>query len=198
MAENCIFTEQEIETESLEEQGMIINPKEVWEWAFSDFLTNSLRGVLAEYIVAKALNCPASSRVEWDAYDLKTEDGLRVEVKSSGYLQTWAQKRPSVIMFGIGKKLGWDASANTSASVPLRSADIYVFSIFTETRKELANPLDVSQWAFLLASSRFLDQHFKNQKTVTLSVLEKAGLKRHLFADLKEAFEEIRRLETFK
>jgi hypothetical protein len=66
-----------------------IEPLEFWKWAFSDFLSNALRGVLAEFIVAKAMDCTDVQRTEWDAYDVITSDGIKIEVKSSAYLQSW-------------------------------------------------------------------------------------------------------------
>lgn len=41
-----------------------------WKWGFSDLLSNSLRGIFAEFLVGNALDCLNESRVEWDAYDL--------------------------------------------------------------------------------------------------------------------------------
>ncbi len=41
-----------------------------------DFMSNALRGVLAEYIVACAADCTHCSRTEWNAYDL---DKVRTE-----------------------------------------------------------------------------------------------------------------------
>jgi len=72
-----------------------------WRWSSSDLVGNALRGVLAEYIVACALTLPDSARVEWDAFDLKTPQGLTLEVKSAAYLQSWQQKASSQITFGI-------------------------------------------------------------------------------------------------
>ena len=60
-----------------------LNKQEFWEWAYDDLLTNTTRGVLAEYIVATALGVADTKRREWDQYDLKTADGDGVEVKSS-------------------------------------------------------------------------------------------------------------------
>jgi hypothetical protein len=69
-----------------------------WRWAFSDVLNNAQRGVLAEYIVASALGCSHGVRTQWDAYDLKTPTGVRVEVKSVAYLQSWGQEGFSKIV----------------------------------------------------------------------------------------------------
>ena len=163
-----------------------VNPEEFWRWAFSDFLSNALRGVLAEYIVAQALGGSVSPRVEWDAYDLKSESGLKIEVKSSAYLQSWAQQKPSAIRFDIGLKRGWDAETNVSAAEPGRSADVYVFCIFAEQNRAQANPLRLEQWFFLVCPTAVLNQRFPHQKSVALSALEALPLSRLSFTELAE------------
>jgi hypothetical protein len=63
-----------------------------WRWAFSDLTSNALRGVLAEYLVARALGADRGARTEWDACDVCAPDGTRIEVKSAAYLQSWSQR----------------------------------------------------------------------------------------------------------
>lgn len=66
-----------------------------WRWTFSDLRTNIVRGVLAEYPVALAVGDPSPLRQAWDDFDVTTPSGIRVEVKSSAYLQSWRQRRLS-------------------------------------------------------------------------------------------------------
>jgi hypothetical protein len=54
-----------------------------WQWSSSDLVNNVLRGRLAEYIVAQDLGVAGGTRTEWDAYDLQTKSGIKVEVKSA-------------------------------------------------------------------------------------------------------------------
>lgn len=173
--------------EGLSETPGVVIPAEFWAWAYSDFLSNALRGVLAEYIVAQALGGVAKPRTEWDAYDLRTDTGLKIEVKSSAYLQTWEQKRHSTIRFDIGMKKGWDAETNVNALERARAADVYVFCIFATRERAAANPLDLSQWFFLVCSTRRLGQQFGAQKTVGLAALESLGIERRTFEDLRAA-----------
>jgi len=63
-----------------------------WQWAYSDLMQNTERGVLAEYIVAVLLGVDDKLRVPWLAYDLKLPDGKTVEVKTMSRLQAWFQK----------------------------------------------------------------------------------------------------------
>ncbi len=172
----------------------MIEPQAFWKWAYSDFLSNSLRGVLAEYIVANAIGHIDKPRIEWDAYDLITENGLKIEVKSSAYLQSWQQKKLSPIRFDIANKLAWDEKNNEFAFQATRSADIYVFCVFTTTDKSHANPLDLSQWFFMLCPTSTLTQKFGNQKSVSLSNLEKHGLIRMSFSQLADLFTQSGRL----
>jgi hypothetical protein len=155
-----------------------ISASDFWQWAYSDFMSNALRGVLAEYIVATAAKCTHQQRTEWDAYDLHTEDGLKIEVKCAAYLQSWAQKSHSPIRFDIEPKRGWDAKTNLNAKESSRSADLYVFCVFAAKEKEAANPLDLSQWFCLVCPTSLLNEQFGSQKSVGLSSLEALGLER--------------------
>lgn len=64
----------------------------------NDLRVNNVRGYLAEFLVARALGLNEARKVEWDECDLRL-DGIKVEVKSSAYLQTWEQPRLSRISF---------------------------------------------------------------------------------------------------
>src|SRR5215208_5272042 len=71
-----------------------------WQWSASNLLSNATRGVVAEYIVARALDAsPEGVRDEWAAYDLRTKEDVKVEVKSAAFLQSWYQGRLSRISF---------------------------------------------------------------------------------------------------
>jgi len=164
-----------------------IDPQEFLKWAFSDFMSNALRGVLAEYIVAKALGSDPEPRIQWDAYDLTTPDGLTtIEVKSSGYLQSWDQEQDSVLRFDIARKQVWDEEKGKRSGKAVRFADIYVFCIFSATDRTSADPLDLKQWFFLACRTAFLNENFKDQKSIGLSPLEQHGLKHLTFEDLAE------------
>lgn len=161
-----------------------------WSWACSDLLGNAMRGVLAEYVVGLALGCvDGGTRLEWDAADLRTRQGLRVEVKSSAYLQSWQQSRLSTISFDIRPTAGWDAATNTYATERERQADVYVFCVFTPTDKTRADPLDLDRWDFYVMSTDQLDTAVGDQKTITLGSLRRHGPVKCSFADLPACVE---------
>src|SRR5688572_32352691 len=83
------------------EQPLDLTLLHYWQWAHSDLASNIGRGVLAEFIIAHALSLDQTVRDPWQAYDLQTPRGLTLEVKSAAYLQSWWQRGPSAIQFGI-------------------------------------------------------------------------------------------------
>lgn len=162
-----------------------------WRWAYSDLVGNAERGALAEYIVACALKIDHADRVSWDKYDLLTTEGIAVEVKTSGYLQTWEQKSLSKPVFGIQPTFGWDSKSNKYDSEQKRQSDIYVFCVHKHADQETVNPLDISQWDFYLMPTAILDKKFGAQKTVTLSALIKAGAELCEYHNIKNRISEL-------
>lgn len=157
-----------------------------WRWAYSDLIGNTERGALAEYIVACALDIASAERISWDKYDLITTDGITVEVKTSGYIQTWEQKDLSKPIFGIQPTYGWNSITNEYDIVQKRQADIYVFCLHNHTIQETANPLLIEQWDFYLMPTAKLNEHFGNRKTATLRALIKAGAELCEYEQLSE------------
>ena len=80
--------------------GLDATVVDFWRWAFSDLRDNTVRGVLAEFLVAAALGRTDVRRKGWDNFDVLSATGIRVEVKASGYLQSWAQAKHSSLNFG--------------------------------------------------------------------------------------------------
>jgi len=148
-----------------------LNKQEFLKWAYDDLLTNTPRGVLAEYIVAKALGIRDTTRLEWDMYDLDI-DGVGVEVKSAAYVQTWEQTKLSNISFGIRPAKGWNARTNVYATDTKRSADVYVFCLLEGEARERIDPLEVAQWTFYVLPTIELDRQVPEQKTIGLGRLK--------------------------
>ena len=150
-----------------------------------------MRGVLAEYIVASALRIATNPRREWDDYDLVMPDGVKLEIKSAAYLQTWKQSKPSTISFNIAPTKGWDASTNESSSEVKRRADIYVFCLLHHKEKPTLDPLDMDQWTFYLLPTSVLNAKKPNQKTISLSSLLKLNPVQASFGEIELAIKKI-------
>jgi hypothetical protein len=133
-----------------------------WAWAFSDLRQNSIRGHLAEYIVAQALGIGLEVRSAFEDHDLNLPELLvprskggrtaaRIQVKAAGYLQGWKQKALSTITFaGLRQRpfaLGRE-EAHTLAKHKLAKADVFVFAVQTAKLHEAYDAMDVDQWEF--------------------------------------------------
>lgn len=142
-----------------------------WQWMGSDLTNNTYRGMLAEYIVACDLGVHTGTRTEWDAFDLVTSEGIKVEVKSAAYVQSWFQKKHSYIKFKICSTIGWDAQTNTYGEQRKRQADVYVFCLLKHKEKATLNPLDLSQWDFFVLPTAVLNEKLPEKESIALSSL---------------------------
>lgn len=146
-----------------------------WSWAHSDLIGNAERGILAEYIISMALDVHHGTRTEWDSYDILSKDGIKIEVKSSGYIQTWVQKDYSNLNFGIRPTKEWNQEDNTYSEVIKRQSDIYVFCVHKHKDQNTINPLDLDQWDFYVLSTKVLNDNVAEQKSIGLSSILKLG-----------------------
>jgi len=155
-----------------------------WQWSASDIIGNAMRGILAEYIVTSAVGAADGSRTEWDAYDIETPEGIKVEVKSGAYIQSWEQKKYSSIQFGIRPTRGWDSDGNEYTNEIVRQADVYVFCLLRHKDQYTINPLDLEQWVFYVLPTKVLNESVGAQKSIALSSLEKLNPTMSKYNDL--------------
>lgn len=145
-----------------------------WQWAYSDIVENTNRGVLAEFIVSKALGSTARVRINWTSYDVVTAAGIKVEVKSSAYLQSWAQTEVSKPQFNIGKTTGWDEETGEYIEEPQRHSDVYVFCLLAYwIDKRQLNPMDLRQWEFYVAKTSLIEAAFGDGKQAGLAHIQR-------------------------
>lgn len=155
-----------------------------WRWSVSDLVSNTWRGVVAEYIVARALGVAGGLRNDWRAYDLATVDGVKVEVKSSAYVQTWKQNNHSRIEFGIGKRSAWDAETNKLGDEARRHADVYVFALLHHKDRQSIDPTDLAQWEFFGVPTKLLNERHPEQEKIGLGSVVKLATNAVTFDDL--------------
>ncbi len=158
--------------------------RDFWRWSFSNLVSNATRGVLAEYIVAKAMGINTNSaRVEWDPYDLVTDEGIKIEVKASGYLQSWHQSKLSNIRFSVRSAQVFDPDTNSRFTESARSAHVYVFALHHHRDKGTVNPLDVTQWSFYAVPTSALPA----QKSISLARLSDLGFEPLAYNEVAES-----------
>jgi len=150
-----------------------INLLSFWQWSTSDLVSNVTRGRLAEFIVANALGINVSGvRNEWDAFDLVTSSGVKVEVKSAAYVQSWFQLRHSKVVFRMPRTHAWDSTTNRLDDTARRQADVYVLAVLHQLDKMSIDPLNLGQWSFYAVPTRVLDSHMGSQRSISLQSVE--------------------------
>jgi hypothetical protein len=160
---------------TLEGRDLPFTLLDFWQWASSDLMDNMARGILAEFIVAAALDLTGGVRDAWNPTDLTTREGIRLQIKSAGYQQSSFQRAPSKISFSIGKKRAFSPDDNTLSHTAEHHADVYVFCLFKHPDKKTLNPLDIGQWTFFVLPTSVLVREAKDQKTIGFDRLKKLG-----------------------
>ena len=141
-----------------------------WRWSSSELNDNLLRAALGEYIVASAIGerCLDKQRAGWRVYDLLTDYGCKIEVKTSAHRQTWSQSKTSPSIFDIGCKVDLDSDSPDA----IRHSDVYVFCVVNNDDPS-DSLLDLSKWDFYVVATADLNVIAGNQKTISLNALKK-------------------------
>lgn len=147
------------------ENQVVASVNDFWSWSGSNLLSNTYRGMLAEFIVARSLNLDCTTRVEWELYDLLYKD-VKIEVKSTAFVQSWEQIKLSNPRFDIHK----------SITKNKRCSDVYIFCLLKEKSKKLINPLDLKQWSFYILTTEDVDNNYNNQKSVGLEMIKQIAV----------------------
>lgn len=166
---------------------------EFWSWAYSDLLDNTLRGVLAEFLVEKSLSPNThphtQMRVNWTPYDLTSPSRRRIEVKSAAYLQSWTSDYFSKIIFSIAPARAWYPDTGWAQDIA-RHSDLYVFCVYTATSRD-QSILNLDLWDFYVLPTSVLDRERPNQKTMSLTTLLSMDPVKASFSTLGEIIETI-------
>ena len=154
-----------------------------WAWAHSMLVDNSERGIFAEFLVHTAMKSTETIRRNWTSYDILSPEGIKIEVKASGYIQSWGQEKLSPINFLIRPTQVLNAEDNKK----VRQADVYVFCVHTHTEQESINILDTSQWKFYVLSTATLNEKVGNQEKISLKKLKALNPKETDYSGLRKA-----------
>jgi len=144
-----------------------------WKWSMSNILSNTDRGALAEFIVATAAGFDKPMRNDWGSYDITADNGrIKIEVKSSAYIQSWDQSKLSTISFSIKESGCWDSKTNTY-SKRVRHSDLYVFCLLKHKEQDTIDPLKLEQWEFYVVKTETLNGYERSKVSITLNSLRK-------------------------
>ena len=158
--ERVIWPEARSGDEPIGQTGATI--LDYWRWADSDLLSNTARGVLAEFLVARAVGDTRPVRDAWAAHDVTMPAGdghseIKIEVKSGGYLQSWKQPSFSRIQFSRLRSRGFNPETGKNDGPPGYHADVYVFAVHTCRDPDAIDLLDLNQWDFRVVSRKTIE-----------------------------------------
>jgi hypothetical protein len=159
--------------------------RDFWAWSTSDLRDDTTRGILAEFIVGKALGVETEFRISFSNFDLRTPDGVRVEVKSSANLQSWKQKKLSQIRFSGLSARSYDEDAVRFGSEPEIRADVFVFAIQTCKEPGAYDALDIDQWEFYVAAADAIRDF--GYRSIGLPTLRQLGTESVRYSGLRQA-----------
>lgn len=163
-----------------------------WSWQSSDLLSNSIRGALAEYIIATALDIDLEEgRDSWYEYDL-LYNGKRIEVKSSSYLQSWERDGFSRISFNIYPSRPTTASIWDNDDIS-RHSDVYIFCLFSNKDRASADPMKLEQWEFYVVLTSDIDEQLRTQRTASISTISSLPHIKCSYEELHEAVDSLLR-----
>ena len=199
MQSQSIFAQQRTGNENFTFHGDLTGYRlhDFWAWNASNLLNNTLRGALCEFIVSSALGVDLSGCYEdWLPFDIAfpyqwqceglTRDIIRIEVKSSAYLQAWPQRKPSAISFRIQPTKAWDPVAGFVGEM-MRQSDVYVFGLYTETVRNKADPLILDGWDFYILPTQKLNEACGTQKSLSLSMLQSLVPDKTKYSGIRQA-----------
>jgi hypothetical protein len=159
-----------------------------WQYGFSNLNSNVLRGVLAEFLVERALKDTDDIvlRNPWGDFDVEYK-GKKIEVKSCSYLQDWDQNKLSTVKWSGLKAKGiyWnDAVATSDEKEASYKADIYVLALLHHKEAETLDILDLDQWSFYVLTKDQLQDISNDGSSVSLVKVEKHNIPKLSFKDL--------------
>lgn len=165
--------------------GLDATVADFWRWAFSDLRDNTTRGILAEFLVAKAVGDERDLRIGWDNYDARAPDGTTIEVKCSAYLQSWTLKRHSELRFGRLIAREFDAARNEYSAEARVRAEVFVFCVQTQRDPVAYDMFDLSHWEFWVTDANTIRE--RAVKTIGIGWVRQHATGPFPYADLAGA-----------
>ena len=171
----------------------MFNVLDFWRFVYSQL--GNQHQVIAEYLVNKALGIDKAENVSsWTGYDLSYRS-KRVEVKSTSYVHPWNKKRVSQTrQFSIAPSSNyyWYGRLDGNGDKLARQNELYIFCLNTNQDIENANPLVIDHWEFYVIPTYIINLRCerlnnKNQKTISLNVVQRLAKKPVGWTDLREA-----------
>lgn len=179
------------------EKSIGLSVLDFWKYAYSD-LNADPRDDVAEFLVSHALGISkATNRQNWTSFDiLYNKDGkdYRVEVKCTGYYQTWRGDDD----FTEHRAFSIRKATDLETKKYDRHNDIYVFCLLKGTKREEANPLVLENWDFYVVPTKKINEKCGENKTISLNRIKSLGIKKVSYSVLKDAIDKLTDIHAYK
>ena len=162
-----------------------------WRWALSNLTSEITRNMLARFLVAAVLKKHSGVRSEGDIFDIKTDTGLKIEVLSASYLQTWNNRGMTSLSLMINPNFRLDGEIPLRLSERLRLVDLLVFCLLHNKNEHTLNPADLAQWTFFVVKADRLEESLADKQSISLSALKKLNPTVCSFETLKRVIENL-------
>jgi hypothetical protein len=132
-----------------------------------NLMDNTTRGLLGEVLVAHALGGRLTA--PWDPWDVVLATGKKIEVKTTGLVQAWSQRKPSSPVWSIAPAAAWQASSEGYVWDPaqIRRSDWYIFAVHHGVQ-----PGQPVEWSFRPVETLRLEG-LLGQRTIGLASLDR-------------------------
>ena len=114
-----------------------------------------------------------------------TKEGVKIEIKSGAYIQTWKQKKYSNISFSISKTAGSKENPKFNGTHQ-RWSDFYIFCLLDCKNQKDINSMKLEQWTFFVLKTEVLNEKVKNQKSIGINSLMKLNPIKAKYNELKK------------
>ncbi len=183
---NCVMSCDGTERFIFNGQDIGINVLDFWKFSYSD-LNSDPRDYLAEYLVSHALGIDKPYNKEgWTLFDILYK-GKRIEVKCTGYFQTWRTDGATSNIRSFSISPAHDKENNTYE----RQNDVYVFCLLLGTTRETANPLNLDNWEFYIVPTSLINEQCGKNKRINLNRIKKLGIKTSKYTNIKPEIDAI-------
>jgi len=167
-------------------QELSITVLDFWRFAYSD-LNSDPRDYLAEFLVSKALGIDRPYNKEgWTLFDI-LYNNTRIEVKCTGYFQTWRKDENTCKQRCFSIRPVHDNVKNTFE----RQNDIYVFCLLLGETREAANPLNLNNWEFYIVPTKLINEKCTTNKSISLNKIKNLGIPVTSYENIKTVIDEL-------
>lgn len=148
-----------------------------WKWAYSMLDDNSLRGMVAQFIVAWAIGADNVPNDSWRSYDVLAPNGRKIEVKTTAFAQMWEYGEKNRVRRFVLKPTKAYSRKHGLSDKRTFNADIYVLCYYSWKDNKTMHTKNIDHWEFWVFTVTQLIRILDDRKSVSVEKLKAMGYK---------------------